>query len=71
MAATEVHPSDASGKTESMKICMNYLVWRAEVASGQRKSTGPEPTTDNADLTMRIMQSNPVRSRALDHSPVG
>ena len=41
-----------AGKTESIKYCMNYLVWRAPSAE-----TGEDATSG---LTTRIMQSNPL-----------
>jgi len=40
-----------SGKTESIKYCMNYLVWRAPAEDGGQAGSA---------LTTRIMQSNPL-----------
>jgi len=42
-----------AGKTESIKYCMNFLVWRAPA---DEKGTG----AGGGELTKRIMQSNPL-----------
>ena len=65
-----------AGKTESIKYCMNYLVWRSYTGGGSSSSDGgpqapPKPgavpggglsgSSDAAQtLTTRIMQSNPL-----------
>ena len=47
-----------SGKTESIKYCMNYLVWRSDAATQGSGATAGGAVT--SDLTQRIMQSNPL-----------
>ena len=65
-----------AGKTESIKYCMNYLVWRSDTGGGSSSSGGgpqapprlsavpgggPSGSSDAAQtLTNRIMQSNPL-----------
>ena len=45
-----------AGKTESIKYCMNYLVWRSDATQG---GAGKVAEYSN-ELTQRIMHSNPM-----------
>ena len=45
-----------AGKTESIKYCMNYLVWRSSTAAKSK----PGDSESATQLTTRIMQSNPL-----------
>ena len=49
-----------AGKTESIKYCMNFLVWRATRTRAEAAPAAARGQASSEELTARIMQSNPL-----------